>query len=583
MVGSFLDSYLEMMVGCTAIVAFCLDCMVAENISDNLSRSNRLRELYDCKVLQIEENPFFYCEEVSTIEEDLKIAEGRPDSSKYPVWYRETFSDDEFKNSICLIMDNVIYTYYIYAEYRKRILIKLGAYAAFFSVYSLCYITVPHAVMARLINPLILFAAVFDNVKDLVSNYMTSKELEETNRQLKENVMKQHTDIVSQKGSPEERDSYRKRILRSLEDVIIRNRDSSLFIPKSIRNKYLVNGNPYYKELDRVKNLFWQGTTLTKPVAPEDYEIPSIENEDVTVTLKNVHDELMCMLLDVKSVLDQAGIQFLLDGGTLIGSIREPHKGFLPWDDDIDLSLRSCDVESAIAVIQEQLGDKYVIQDVSSETYYSPRLSRFRIRQKNEKSAVTEKDSELYELYQSRGLFLDIYAYSPILVNRTVDKIYRRLFIYTLYQRIRATETAWKYRSQSVHHQDRYLKRFVKQRRRFQRRTSWYLRHAKCTDYYSYIPGYIEDIRKTGPYLEKEALYGKKRMAEFEGHMFEVPSKPDKVLLAFYGENWNRSPYRSLESLKEAGEYAFSADTFDASNYKHVKNVSLYNARNDQQ
>lgn len=569
--GEFLDQYLEIIVGITALVTFLADCIVTLKISDNLSHSNRLRELYDCKVLRIDENHFLYCDLDTTVAEDLKFADGRADSAKYEVWYRETFSDNECANALCAMMDNVIYTYYIYAAYRKRLGFKLALYMVIFVLYTLCFLLLPYDITLRLINPFILFLAVFDRIKDLVSSYLTSKDLEKTNVRLKENVLKfmSREDISN--------DAEKKRfMLRELQDVIAQNRDKSLFVPKSIRDKYLENGNEYYRDLDEIKNIFWEKAVVEKPVYPSDYEIPSLENESIFVSLESVHKELLYILQDVKRVLDAAGIHFMLDGGTLIGSIRESHHGFLAWDDDVDLSLRESDVKQAIRVIQRELGDKYEVQDCSTEEYYSPRLSRFRVRQKNEISRVNEKDSELYELYNSRGLFLDVYSYCPVLLCRPLDAIYRRMMFYPLYKKLIKVESNWKYGSILPARKEKELCNFVKLKFRFQRRTARYLHFANCMKYYSYTPGYIENLKKAGPYIKAEDIYGIKNIGIFESIQFEIPSRPDRVLFAFYGKHWDESPYKSLKSIDSGGWYSFSNDTFDATRYKHLKNVSLY-------
>ena len=570
--GIFLDQYLEIIVGVTALVAFLFDCITALKISSNLSHSNRLRELYDCKVLQIEENQFLYCDLDTTVVEDLKHAEERADSSKYEVWYRETFSDNEFANALCAMMDNVVYTYYIYAAYRKRLGFKLSFYAAILVLYTVYFLMSPYDITLRLINPFVLFLAVFDRIKELVSSYLTSKDLEKTNRSLKENVLK----FLARGDISNDEENRERFMLRELQDIIAQNRDKSLFVPKSIRDKYLENGNAYYRDLDEIKNIFWGNAAIEKPIHPADYEIPSLEDESCFVSLESVHKELLNMLRDVKRVLDAAGIRFMLDGGTLIGSVRESHCGFLAWDDDVDLSMRESDAEQAISVIKRELGEKYEVQDCSFEEYYSPRLSRFRVRQKNEISLVNEKDSELYELYSSRGLFLDIYTYCPILLCKFVDVSYRRIMFYTLYRKLRRVEAKWKYDSVSSVRKEKNLRRFAKLKCRFQKRTNRYLHRANCTKYYSYTPGYIEDLKKAGPYIKAEDIYGERNFGLFENIQFEIPSKPNKVLFAFYGENWNQSPYKSLESIERGGWHNFSSDTFDSSCYKHLKNVSLY-------
>ena len=50
-----------------------------------------------------------------------------------------------------------------------------------------------------------------------------------------------------------------------------------------------------------------------------------------------LHQTLFGMLMDIKKVCDKYNIDILLAGGTMLGAIR--HKGFIPWDDDLDLMM----------------------------------------------------------------------------------------------------------------------------------------------------------------------------------------------------------------------------------------------------
>ncbi len=64
-------------------------------------------------------------------------------------------------------------------------------------------------------------------------------------------------------------------------------------------------------------------------------------------TLEGRHGKLAeKMLQAIASVLEKANIDYILDGGTLLGVVRE--KRLLPWDTDIDLSIRADQAEKFV-------------------------------------------------------------------------------------------------------------------------------------------------------------------------------------------------------------------------------------------
>lgn len=557
------EQYLDFGVGCIAVIAFLIDFFLKNGVEENLSKSNSLREMYDVKVLGIAENSFYYNYTQEETNSFLQKATYVKDSDKYEVWYREIFSESDFANAVCAMMDNIIYTYYVYTENMKQHFNKLLCICVAFIAYCINY-AVGFEFLA-IVNPFILFLAFFDYVKDLIDSYFVSKDLAQKNRELKDNVMNKGIEHLAE-GQDE------KLILRCIQDVIIDNREKGLFISKSVRNKFLDNDCIYYKELDQVKKLFW-GKNVSMPQYASDFEICSLEDENKLVTLESIHKELTKMLEDVKSCLDRHQLTFLLDGGTLIGACRESNNyGFLQWDDDIDIAIKSCDAERIMQVLMEELGEKYDIQNYYNEENYSPRLAAFRIRQKNDVSKVCEKDSELYEIYKSRGLFIDVYAYTPILRNQWIDAIYRRTFIHPLNKKIRQVEAEWKYGKNP----EKTLAQFQDLKRKYINRAKWYMKHAKNEEYVSYEPFYIYDLKNPGPYIKTEDIYGVKVKGKFEGKEYDIPSDSDAVLKAFYGENWIKSPFLSIFDLTENEEVIYSKAKFDASCYKHLKKVSIY-------
>lgn len=65
------------------------------------------------------------------------------------------------------------------------------------------------------------------------------------------------------------------------------------------------------------------------------------------ISLEELKHTQICILEDVARFCESHGICYFLAYGTLIGAIR--HKGFIPWDDDIDLIMPRPDYEKFIS------------------------------------------------------------------------------------------------------------------------------------------------------------------------------------------------------------------------------------------
>lgn len=78
------------------------------------------------------------------------------------------------------------------------------------------------------------------------------------------------------------------------------------------------------------------------------------------VTFEESRTIQLDILRDIDSACREHGIKYSLSMGTLIGAIR--HKGFIPWDDDIDLMMTRDEIEKFISVYD----GKYRIIDVET-------------------------------------------------------------------------------------------------------------------------------------------------------------------------------------------------------------------------
>ena len=124
------------------------------------------------------------------------------------------------------------------------------------------------------------------------------------------------------------------------------------------------------------------------------------------VDLEDIHAVQLEILDVVDKVCKDNGIQYFLSGGTLLGAVR--HKGFIPWDDDIDLWMTRKNFEKFKKVIKTQLPDGYFPEDYYSKEAYP--LSILKI----EKSGTRFVEGVFAHVPLSHCIYIDIFPLDKI-------------------------------------------------------------------------------------------------------------------------------------------------------------------------
>ena len=117
--------------------------------------------------------------------------------------------------------------------------------------------------------------------------------------------------------------------------------------------------------------------------------------------LNKLHETLVEMLDYVDDICKKHELEYFLNCGSVLGAVR--HKGFIPWDDDIDIMLPRDSYDKFISIIKDSKMEKYSIQNEETEKNYYLLFSKLRKRG----TTFLEMDSQ--GLYSDNGIYIDVF------------------------------------------------------------------------------------------------------------------------------------------------------------------------------
>lgn len=130
------------------------------------------------------------------------------------------------------------------------------------------------------------------------------------------------------------------------------------------------------------------------------------------ISVKRTQELLYGMLLQFAKYCDENGLRYFLFGGTLLGAIR--HNDFIPWDDDIDISMPRPDYIRLVELEQvNKIGNLELIKGIH------PFLKLVNRR-------VECVDSHVKTRFLT-GLFIDIFPIDGVPENQYLNKHFHRI------------------------------------------------------------------------------------------------------------------------------------------------------------
>jgi lipopolysaccharide cholinephosphotransferase len=127
--------------------------------------------------------------------------------------------------------------------------------------------------------------------------------------------------------------------------------------------------------------------------------------------MRELKGVLLGMMDEFLAVCQRHRLTVMMRSGTLLGAAR--HKGFIPWDDDLDFMMPRKDYDRFLEVFDREMGQAYVVQTPRTEP--NACFGFMKIRKKG--TAFVEVETAGLPIH--KGLFLDVFPLENAPASRT--------------------------------------------------------------------------------------------------------------------------------------------------------------------
>lgn len=141
--------------------------------------------------------------------------------------------------------------------------------------------------------------------------------------------------------------------------------------------------------------------------------------------LKRAQDIMVDILSEFDRICRKNNLVYWIDYGTLLGAIR--HEGFIPWDDDIDVSMPSKDFERFKEIASSEVSPGFFVQYAGNDHNYDMGKGLIKMRKDN---TLFINDFDVFRSDYHKGISIDIFEVIkyPTVSARTWNFYRKNLF-----------------------------------------------------------------------------------------------------------------------------------------------------------
>lgn len=243
---------------------------------------------------------------------------------------------------------------------------------------------------------------------------------------------------------------------------------------------------------------------------------------------------LLLILKDVDRLLRDNNIPYFLDGGTALGAVR--HKGFIPWDDDLDIFILPEYYQRFVKVCREKLDKtKYYFEE--AEIDWPLPFSKIKLKG----TYIEEIDAFPSD---NQGIYIDIFC-SDYARKTNLGKYYQflmgRLFTACFLARKPYTTNSFA---------KKLMIALARQINKNQRLYDWIRNQVRGQKESGELSQVWDRSRSNWKkYFLDKAIFNESILMDFEGEKFPVCKRYDEYLTKLYGDYMQLPPVEKRVGL----------------------------------